>query len=210
MALRDELDDKLFEIENLRRELEGVVYVRDQSKLRMELYEQSLSTAETSLHSVTSQLKLSINELGKKSLRIQELESENSELKKKTLKGSMRARLSSAEMTIEEENTKLKTQISLLEEKNRQQILEIAQIRDFDLASARSKIGSLEHQLEEKSQELDQIKAVELPTLRSRIHTLEAQVGDSPVPKVILPSSPSQNDLAFDQISFSFRVPFFP
>ena len=185
MALRDELEEKLFEIENLRREVEGLVYIRDQGKLRMELYEQTLSNTEASQHSVTAQLRLSITELGKKSLRINELETENAEMKKKVNKGSTRGRATTAEMSIEEENTKLRTQIAMLEDRNRQQILEIAQIRDFDLASARSKISSLEKQLEEKSVDLEQIKIVELPALRNRIHSLEAQQGDSQTtPKV--------------------------
>jgi len=179
LSQRDEIEEKNFEIDSLKKEVEALIFVRDQNKARMDLYEQSLATSETSLQSVTAQFKLAIEELGKKSLRIQELESDVQGLKgRRNSKSASSHRLSSEEMTPEDEIKKLKVQLSTVEEKNRQQLLEIAQLRDFELSSAKSRIGSLEQQLDEKTRENDQLKLVEFASLKNRIIGLESQLAE--------------------------------
>jgi len=176
---REEIDEKNFEIETLKKDLEGLIFLRDQNKTRLELYEQSLATSETSLQSVTAQFRLAIDELGKKSLRIQELENDVQGLKgRRNSKTVSRPRLSSEEMSPEDEIKKLKTQLSIVEDKNRKQLLEIAQLRDFELSSAKAKIGSLEQQLDEKTRENDQLKLVEFASLKNRIIGLESQLAE--------------------------------
>jgi len=172
--LRDELTEKEFQLAFCKKQLESITSVHEQQKARLELYEQSLTSTEGSLQAVSTQLKMSLVEISNLNLRIRELEAEVESYKNRKI-SRVSSVVSAPASPLDEQNRKLKAQVASLEELNRSRMMEISQLRDFEIASIKSQVISLEQELEGKNHEI-QVQASQLDQKQKRIEELEKDV----------------------------------